>query len=170
LSGRTGKVALDLRLVNTRTAEVEDSFSVRKELTATGVGVTAGYRGIALGANEFWSTPLGEAMRAALDEAVARIAADVSRGGWDALVAQVSGNLIYINAGGEAGLKVGDRLMVERMTGALTDPATNRVLAVQKAQLARIELTAVDAKYATGTFTKTGADEPQRGDTVVFAP
>jgi len=170
LSGRTGKVALDLRLVNTRTAEVEDSFSVRKELTATGVGVTAGYRGIALGANEFWSTPLGEAMRAALDEAVARIAADVSRGGWDALVAQVSGNLIYINAGGEAGLKVGDRLMVERMTGALTDPATNRVLAVQKAQLARIELTAVDAKYATGTFTKTGGDEPQRGDTVVFAP
>jgi hypothetical protein len=60
--------------------------------------------------------------------------------------------------------------MVERMTGALTDPATNRVLAVQKAQLARIELTAVDAKYATGTFTKTGGDEPQRGDTVVFAP
>ena len=38
-------------------------------------------------------------MRAALDQAVARIAADIAKDGWDALVAQVSNNTIYINAG-----------------------------------------------------------------------
>jgi curli biogenesis system outer membrane secretion channel CsgG len=170
VSGSKGKVAMDLRLVNTRTAQIEDSFSVRKELSTTGVGLTAGYKGIALGGNQFWSTPLGEAMRAALDEAVARIAADVAKNGWDALVAQVTGNVIYINAGGDAGLKIGDHLAVERVTGALTDPATNRVLTVQKILLANIELTAVDAKFATGTFVSTGAEEPQRGDTVILAP
>ncbi len=170
LNGQTGRVAMDLRVVNTRTGEVEDSFSVRKELASTGVGLTGGYKAITIGGNQFWSTPLGEAMRAALDEAVARIAADVSKGGWNALVAQVSGDTIYINAGSDAGLKIGDRLGVERVTGALTDPATNRVLAVQKDHLADIEVTAVDAKFTTGKFVQTGATEPQRGDTVIFAP
>jgi len=170
LNAHSGRVALDLRLVNTRTGEVEDSFSVRKELSSTGVGVTGGYKAISIGGNQFWSTPLGEAMRAALDQAVARIAADISKDGWDALVAQVSDDTIYINAGSEAGLKIGDRLVVERVTGALTDPATNRVLALQKARLADIELTAVDGKFATGSFVATGAVQPERGDTVVFAP
>jgi curli biogenesis system outer membrane secretion channel CsgG len=170
LNGQTGRVAMDLRLVNTHTGQIEDSFSVRKELSSRGVGITGGYKAITIGGNQFWSTPLGEAMRAALDEAVARIAADVSKGGWDALVAQVSGDTIYINAGSDAGLKIGDHLVVERVSGALTDPATNRVLAVQKNSLANIELTAVDTKFATGKFVQTTAAEPQRGDTVVFAP
>lgn len=170
LNGQSGRVALDLRLVNIRTGQVEDSFSVRKELSSTGIGLNGGYKAITIGGNQFWNTPLGEVMRAALDEAVARIAADVAKGGWDALVAQVNGDTIYLNAGSEAGLKIGDHLVVERVSGALTDPATNRVLAVQKAHLADIELTAVDPKFATGTFVQTGATEPQRGDTVVFAP
>ena len=169
LNGQTGRVAMDLRLVNTRTGQVEDSFSVRKTLSSRSVGVNGGYKAISIGGNQFWNTPLGEAMRAALDEAVARIAADVAKGGWDALVAQVSGDVIYLNQGSEAGLKVGDRLIVERVTGALTDPATNRVLAMQKARLAEIQLTAVDAKYATGSFVQTGDTGPERGDTVVFA-
>ena len=170
LNGQKGLVAMDLRLVNTRTGQVEDSFSVRKELSSTSIGLTGGYKAISIGGNQFWSTPLGEAMRAALDEAVARISADVSKGGWDALVAQVSGTTIYINAGSDAGLKIGDHLVVERVSGALTDPATNRVLAVQKDHLANIEVTAVDAKFAVGTFVQTSATEPQRGDTVVLAP
>lgn len=170
LSGQTGRVAMDLRLVNTRTGQVEDSFSVRKELSSTGVGLTGGYKSINIGGNQFWNTPLGEAMRAALDDAVARISADVSKSGWDALVAQVSGDTIYINAGSDAGLKIGDHLVVERVSGALTDPATNRVLAVQKDQLGSIQLTAVDEKFATGRFVQTSATDPQRGDTVVFAP
>jgi hypothetical protein len=161
---------MDLRLVNTRTGQVEDSFSIKKELSSRGVGITGGYKAISIGGNQFWSTPLGEAMRAALDEAVARIAGDVAKDGWDALVAQVSGGTIYINAGAEAGLKVGDHLVVERISGALTDPATERVLAVQKDQLAKIEVTAVAAKFATGSFVQTGTSEPQRGDSVVFAP
>jgi curli biogenesis system outer membrane secretion channel CsgG len=170
LNGQTGRVAMDLRLVNTRTGQVEDSFSVRKTLSSKSVGLNGGYKSITIGGNQFWNTPLGEAMRAALDEAVVRIAADVAKGGWDALVAQVSGDTIYLNAGSEAGLKIGDRLVVERVTGALTDPATNRVLAMQKARLANIEITAIDPKFATGSFVQTGATEPQRGDTVVFAP
>jgi curli biogenesis system outer membrane secretion channel CsgG len=170
LSGQTGRVAMDLRLVNTRTGQVEDSFSIKKELTSRGIGITGGYKAISIGGDQFWSTPLGEAMRGALDDAVTRIAADVAKDGWDALVAQVSGDTIYINAGAEAGLKVGDHLVVERVSGALTDPATGRVLAVQKDQLAKIEVTAVEAKFATGTFVRTSASEPQRGDSVVFAP
>jgi curli biogenesis system outer membrane secretion channel CsgG len=168
LNRQKGRVAMDLHLINTRTAEIEDSFSVTKELTSSGVGVTGGYKAITLGGNQFWSTPLGGAMRAALDEAVARISADVVKDGWDALIAQIDGNQVYINAGSDAGLKVGDHLRVERVTGMLTDPATNRVLTVQKANLGTVVITAVDPKFATGTLAKAGVLVPQRGDSVVY--
>jgi hypothetical protein len=56
------------------------------------------------------------------------------------------------------------------MGGDLTDPATNRVLAVHEDPIANVEITAVDAKYATGTFVQTGASTPQRSDIVVSVP
>jgi hypothetical protein len=40
---------------------------------------------------------------------------------------------------------------------------------MQKAHLADIVLTAVDPKFATGSFVQSGSTEPQRGDTVIFA-
>jgi curli biogenesis system outer membrane secretion channel CsgG len=169
LSQQEGAVAIDLRLVNTRTAEVEDAFSVRRRLSATGVGVTGGYRGIVLGGNEFWSTPLGGAMREALDEAVARIAADAARGGWTALVAEVGGRTLYINAGADAGVKAGDRMAVERPGRTLTDPATNRVLRVEMQRLGTLVLTKVEPNYAIAAFTPAGPankEEPRRGDVV----
>jgi hypothetical protein len=163
-------LALDLRLVSTRTGQVEDSFSVRKVLSSTGIGLNGGYKLITLGGTQLWSTPLGEAMRAALSEAIDRIITDTSKGGWDALVADVDGDTVYVNAGSDAGLKIGDHLVVERVASTLTDPATNRVLAVRKKPLASIELTAVDGKFATGTLTQTGPTAVERGDTVIFAP
>lgn len=166
LSQQEGAVAIDLRLVDTRTAEVEDAFSVRRRLSATGIGVTGGYRGIALGGNEFWSTPLGGAMREALDEAVARIAADAARGGWTALVADVSGRTVTINAGADAGVAVGDRLAVERPGRTLTDPATNRVLTVEMQRLGTLVLTKVEPNYAIAAFTPAAREEPRRGDIV----
>ena len=172
LSQQEGAVAIDLRLVNTRTAEVEDAFSVRRRLSAAGVGITGGYRGIVLGGNEFWSTPLGGAMREALDEAVARIAADAARGGWTALVADVSGRTVTINAGADAGVVAGDRMAVERPGRTLTDPATNRVLAVEMQRLGTLVLTKVEPNYAIAAFTPaspaspTSKEEPRRGDIV----
>ena len=170
LTSQQGGVALDLRLVNTRTAEVEDAFTLHRTLSTTGIGVTGGYRGIVLGANDFWSTPLGEAMRQVLDEAVARIAADAARGGWNALVAEVEGRSLVINAGVETGIKPGDRMIVERPGKKLTDPATNQVLRVEMQQIGSLVLTRVEAKYATATFTPASNEEPRRGDIVKPAP
>ncbi|HVM81066.1 MAG TPA: CsgG/HfaB family protein [Stellaceae bacterium] len=166
LSGQEGAVAIDLRLVNTRTAQVEDAFTVRRRLSSTGIGVTGGYRGIVLGANEFWSTPLGGAMRQVLDEAVARIAADAARGGWTALVAEADGRSLVVNAGAETGIKPGDRMIVERPGKTITDPATNQVLAVEMQRIGSLVLTRVEAKYAVATFTPASKEEPRRGDIV----
>jgi len=170
LSGQEGAVALDLRLVSTRTAAVEDAFTVRQRLTATGIGVTGGYRGVVLGANEFWSTPLGQAMRQVLDEAVARIAADAARGGWNALVAEVDGHSLFINAGADTGIKPGDRMIVERPGKTLTDPATNQVLSVEMQRVGSLVLTRVEAKYAVATFTPASNEEARRGDIVRPVP
>jgi proline dehydrogenase len=103
-------------------------------------------------------------MRAALDEIVTRVAADVAHGSWDALIAQASGNRVTVNAGAEAGLKPGDRLSVERIVAKLTDPVNNRVLKVERAQLGTIRLTEIAQAYADGVVEGSTAGTLQRGD------
>jgi curli biogenesis system outer membrane secretion channel CsgG len=78
LNDQKGRIAFDLRLVNTRTGLVEDTFTVSKELHSVAVGVSVGWGLASLGGNLATSSPLGETMRQAMDEAAARIASDVA--------------------------------------------------------------------------------------------
>lgn len=90
-------------------------------------------------------------------------------GGRTALVAEVSGRTVTINAGADAGVKAGDRLAVERPGRTLTDPATNRVLRVEMQRLGTLVLTKVEPNYAIAAFTPAGPankEEPRRGDVV----
>lgn len=164
-----GKVTLDLRLVNTRSGQVEKSFTVSRWLSRTGVALTGGYKGIALGGDKFWSTPLGEATRGALADAVVEIARGVASSPWEGLVVEAEGHQLIVNAGGEAGLRPGDRMLIERPTRTLTDPATGQVLGQRRQRLGEVVLTSIEPKLATGTFVPAdpATPAPTRGDLVV---
>jgi hypothetical protein len=81
-----------------------------------------------------------------------------------ALVADVSGDTLIINAGSRVGLKVGDKLLISRSNREVKDPATGRVIKRIEDQIGELVITEVDDSSATGKFS--GAGMPQVGDIV----
>src|SRR5262245_6044011 len=63
-------VALDLRLIDTSSGQVLASHSVAKSVPSTGGGFGARSGSIAFGGDVFFQTPLGQATRAAMQDAV----------------------------------------------------------------------------------------------------
>jgi curli biogenesis system outer membrane secretion channel CsgG len=169
IQSNTGKVAIDIRLVDTTTGEVVDSFTVKEKAKSKSFDVAGGYSGITMGTNRFYKTPLGEASRKAITRAVAMIAQRAGGVNWTSLVVEVDGETVYINAGDNAGLRPGDQFLVERVVKKLTDPATGETLSIRKAQLATVTLTTVEPKLSYGNYAVVGGEAPQRGDLVVKA-
>jgi curli biogenesis system outer membrane secretion channel CsgG len=167
---KTGKIKIDLRIVNARSGEVISSFTVSKSASRTGIGFTGDYKGVSFGGDAFMKTPLGDASRQALEEAVGRIAAALIRGQWEGKVVAVAGpEIIFVNAGSEAGLAAGDRLRVERLAVTLTDPDTGLVLSEKRLTLGEIVINQLEPRVAQGRFTPAVAGIlPERGDYVVF--
>jgi len=163
-----GSVAIDLRLVDTHTGAIVNTFKVRHELTSTGVGVTGGVKGLALGGNKFWTTPIGKATRESINDAVEKIAIALASGDWQGAVVEVSGQTIYVNAGSTSGIKAGDRLLVERASKVFTDPTTGEVLSKKEDVLGTITINTVEEKLSSGVYASSEPAVPIRGDLVVY--
>lgn len=171
LSSSKGSVAIDLRIVNMRTSSQVAAFTVKKEISSTNVGISGGYKNVSLGGTQFWSTPVGEATRAAINEAIGKIANAVAGGSWEGAVVEANGDALYVNAGTDIGLKNGDHLTIERIGKTFTDPTNGQVLAERKTVLGTVELTNVEAKLASGHYVAIDqANTPVRGDLVVISP
>ena len=175
-------VAITARMIDVNTGEILASVSGKGESTRSGtnlLGAGGGggtYGGGAGGMNSsnFAQTIIGEAVTQAvtqlaqgLEQKSANLpvahAAPVA-----GLVADVSTNDIIINVGSQAGVKVGDTLMVTRVSRVIKDPATGQPLRSIEDQVGQIKITSVDATSAVGTFS--GQGSPKTGDAVKSAP
>ncbi len=72
----------------------------------------------------------------------------------NALVADVTGNLVTLNKGSGEGLEVGMKLSIERVTKQVKDPNTGAVIRRITQTVGQIVLTEVDDKSALGKVTK----------------
>ena len=165
----TGTVGMDIRIVDTSTSQVIKSLTVKEEITNSGFDVSLGYRGINMGTNRFWKTPLGEATRKAINRAVQQIAIEAKAKPWVGRVVDVSDQEVYINAGAESGINNGQEFVVKRVTKTFTDPETGVVLGSRKKALGTLKLQEVEPKMAIGSFSPLGVDPPKRGDLVLLA-
>jgi curli biogenesis system outer membrane secretion channel CsgG len=163
----SGKVAMDIRIVDTTTTEVLENYKIEEKIETSGWDASVGYKGLSFGGNQFMKTPLGEACRRSINTAVQRIAARSNSVEWSAQVVEFDGQLLYVNAGGNAGLKVGDKFMIRRILKVLTDPATGQVLDKVTSDLGVVQLTGVKEKIASGSFLALSGEKPKRGDLVV---
>ncbi len=162
----SGKVAMDLRIVDASTGQVLEVKRVEEPVESSGVDLSVGYEGVSLGGNKFWKTPLGEACRRALTRAVQHFAQEANDRPWTGQVVDYDGGVIYINAGGRNGIQVGDSFRIERIVKKLTDPATGEILMLRKAPLGLVKVDFVEPKIAAGTFTAIDVQAPERGDLV----
>ena len=164
----SGTVGLDLRVVDTTTGEVVASEHVRAELEGSATDFSLGYEGVAFGADGFERTPIGQATRQAVEDAVLAVARAAQRSSWTGRVVDVDARAVCINAGASAGVRVGDTFAVERVTKVLTDPETGRVLGARKAGVGTLQVTEVDEGVAFAAFAPAGGTSPERGDLVVL--
>jgi len=99
---------------------------------------------------------------------VQEIISTAARQPWHALLVDINGADAVINAGQGAGVKIGDRFNVERITQRLTDPATGEVLTVRRAILGTLVVTGVEDRVSFATYAASDPNVPARGDMVVM--
>ncbi len=163
----SGKIAMDVRVVDATTGRVLEVQRVEEPIESSGIDLSVGYSGLSMGGNKFWKTPLGEASRRALTRAVQNIARQADGKPWAGQVVDYDGGVLFINAGGRSGIKAGDSFMVERIVKKLTDPATGEVLSLRKAPLGLVKVDTVEPKISMGKFTAIDVNPPKRGDLVL---
>jgi curli biogenesis system outer membrane secretion channel CsgG len=157
-------VAVDARLVNIDTAEIEGVASGKGESSREstsllgGGGSWGGFGGgnVDFGSSDFQQTILGEAVNSAVKQLSGELIADNAKLNIrtitvEGLIAAVDGGQIILNVGGKAGLKIGDQLSVERVTREIKDPATGQVIRRISSPIGTIRLTDVDEISAIGT-------------------
>ncbi len=163
----SGSVAMDVRVVDTSTGEIVETYQVKEPISSSGFDISAGYQGISLGTNEFYKTPLGEASRRMVTKAVRLVAETAAQTAWTGRIVDFDGRDAYINAGVSSGIQAGDRFMVERVVKRFTDPTTGELLGVRKHEIGVVQVTGVEEKLAYGPFLPLGTKPPRRGDLVV---
>jgi len=162
-----GHVAIDIRIVDATTGQVVNSYTVRKKIKSKALAGSINFKGFSFGGNKFNSTPLGEACREAINEVAQKFAAQAAAVKWTGRVVDAELGEVYLNAGSNSDIHVGDSFKVYRITKTLTDPTTGEMLGQRKRQIGTIQITEVQEKLAIGEFHKHMNVEPKRNDLVI---
>jgi curli biogenesis system outer membrane secretion channel CsgG len=173
-------VAITARMVDVNTGEILASVSGRGESTRSGTNLLGAGGGWAnngsgqldMSSTNFSQTILGEAVKSAVTQVSTQLEQNATRLTQETvqingLVADVSGGNLIVNVGSSAGVRVGDKLAVTRVSRVIKDPATGKVIKNIEEAVGELSITSVDAASAEGHFT--GPGQPKVGDTVKSA-
>ncbi len=154
---QTAKCTVDVRVVDASTGQLYFADSGKGEFEkkaqeVLGMGTRAGY-----------DETLGqEALRSAITKFMDNLVQKLQNVEWSGAVASVSGNEIYINAGREVGLNLGDVLTVHTLGKEIIDPHTKVSLGRTRGavkgelQVAEIDEKFTIAKVLSGTGFQVG--------------
>lgn len=146
-------VALDMRLIDAETGEI--LASKRGDGTATARTVSAE---VTISDKDFStavaaSTPLGKATREAIEEIVEAIVEELAGVRWSGRVIDVRDNLVYINAGSNAGVEQGMEFEVYEEQEALIDPETGLNLGAPERLIGVLRVTQVNERFSVAEVT-----------------
>jgi curli biogenesis system outer membrane secretion channel CsgG len=174
-------VVIDYRLIDAETSEIVGTGEARGESkrTSKGFGAAMFAGGVLAGgainmtSSNFGETIIGEATMDAVNKLSQQIAAGPTTGSagsrendLDAIVADVDGTSLTINAGAAAGLAKGQTFTIYHKGKEIKDPKTGEVLDVQTTPIGTLTITNVRDRISTGTFAASGGPAPVVGDVV----
>jgi len=114
---------VDIRVVDTETGQVLLADSGKGQVRkASGKFLGMGNQ------SKYDETLEGEALRAAIVKFMDNLSSQLNKKPWSCRVAAVEGDQIYLNAGTESGLEVGQKLKVFSQGREIKDPTTGLVL------------------------------------------
>ena len=179
VSRSTGKavVGITTRIINADTGEILASVTGKGESKRTSTSVAglfgasgrSGSGSIDMGSSNFSQTIIGEAVSDAVNSVASQLHAN--SGKVTARVVKIAGRVIDVDGseltldvGGAAGVKVGDTLVVGRITREITNPDTGEVIRRVEEQLGSVVITEVDAQFSVGNYS--GSSTAAVGDQV----
>lgn len=142
------RLVIDSRIYDVQTSQVTASVVGEGsiERSSSQVGLTSDV--LDVGMEGFNDTPLGEATRAAVAQAVENVIAEIGDEPWYGRVVTVREGQIYINAGSDSGIQAGDVLEVFRVGEELVDPETGLNLGQIEEKLGQLEVSSVEEKFS----------------------
>jgi curli biogenesis system outer membrane secretion channel CsgG len=167
-------VTVDARVVDVDTAEIlvvsdgkgESSRSSTSLLGGGGNWHGFGAGAVDFGSSNFENTIIGEAVKGAMQQLSTGLIEGAPKLATrsivvEALVAFVDPAQVILNVGSKSGIKVGDRLSVERVKQEIKDPASGKVLRRLSQAIGSVEVTDLDdasavCKIVNGTGFKIG--------------
>jgi len=140
LSTKTARAAVDIRLVNTSTAEIIAAEKEEGEESTTGVAVR--YEDIDFSNTSAWNdTDIGKACRQAIDGCVSLITDNMEKIPWSGKIIKVNpdGNVL-MKPGSEGNVGVGMEFNVFRAGEEIKDPDTGLSLGSEETKIGRIKV------------------------------
>jgi len=147
------KMSMNVRIFNVDTSELVATEDAAGRVSRTGFKFDGNHKVAYADFSSFEKTPLGEATTQAVDKAVEKILAKMSKTPWACRIADfdATSKEITLNAGSEVGVAVGDTFDVYKVSRIIKDPETGEVLGTKTAKVGTIKVTEVDKKFSFAT-------------------
>jgi curli biogenesis system outer membrane secretion channel CsgG len=145
----TAEVTIDLRLVDASSGTLLASAKGTGKADQTGVAADLVRPERSYSADAQLSTPLGQASRGAIQDAVVGLLTGMPKTRWNGRVIDVRDGVVYVNAAEADGMRSGLELEVYEAQPALVDPATGQSLGAPERHVGTIVIDAVMEKFST---------------------
>jgi len=164
----SNKVGVIVRWYDTTSLEIKGSHECSSSqsslsLFGGGLGADSGGGGAGGGGGTFRST-LAKTFSKALDKCVKWIVENMDKLPWEGKIISLKGTQVYLNAGSDAGVKVGDSFAVYRVGDELVDPDSGMSLGVEETLSGQVQVSKVMPKFSIATSTSGGGF--RKGDVV----
>lgn len=149
---------VDIRVVDAETGQIllADAGKGVSKVTSGGI--------LGLGTQGSYAESIeGDALRAAVSQLITNIASQINKKPWSCRIAQVSAGKIYLSAGTESGLEVGQKLKVFSQGAEIKDPDSGIVLGREEEEIGQLQIAShAGEKLSLGQVVK--GRSPQKGD------
>lgn len=145
----SAEVNIDLRLIDAATGEIIYSSKGSGKASQVGVAADLVKEEKKYSADATFTTPLGQASRQAIQNAVVAILMGMPKIRWSGRVIDERQGVVYINAAAAEGMRPGLELDVFEAQPALVDPETGKSLGAPERLVGTIVIETVKEKFST---------------------
>lgn len=154
----TAHVAVDIRMFDASTGEIIESHRTEQKVHTAVVAGGVKIGDVVIGGLDFHKTPLGKATRKAIEDMVEFIVNKLKTKPWEGRIVEVKNDKVFINAGLDLGIKIGDIMEVLTTGEELIDPVTGLSLGIEEGQkIGTIEVIDVKERYSVAKITSSTA-------------
>jgi len=142
------RVACDVRIIDTSTAEIIAAESLNAQKSKRGLAVDTSQFSFGHD-SKFDDTLVGKASREVIDGIIEKLTETVDGMPWTGQIIKADSDArVFLNAGSESGVTMGMTFSVFRAGEELIDPATGLSLGAEESMLGTIEVISVKEKYS----------------------